>query len=364
LTAPSARPSGEGVSVRMGQDAPFAVAPAPGADLETLGQEASRIIRVLWSPSTWTLILLIVTIAIFSVLQPTAFLSWFNAKNIAINASPILLMAVGETFVLSASGLDLSVGSVLVLTSVLAVKGFEFAGTQGWAAVILGLVIALGAGLFIGCINGVLIAKARIPPLVVTLAMSFAAQGVGYIITGGNDLRDVPDDLVNSIGYSSILNIPDLVWISFAVVLIGSFVYYTTRFGRYTVVLGSNREAAIRAGIRVDRHIIKIYAVCGLTAGLAGYLSLSQYSGTQIGSHTQDFLYVILAVILGGTSFYGGVGSMLGTCIAVFVPWVLNFGFVVQGIDPFWQPVALGSIFVIVVYLDAWRRRAREGVRR
>jgi ribose transport system permease protein len=273
-------------------------------------------------------------------------------------------MAVGETFVLSASGLDLSVGSVLVLSSVLAVKGFEFAGTQGWAAVILGFVIALGSGLFIGFINGVLIAKARIPPLVVTLAMSFAAQGVGYVITGGNDLRDVPDDLVNSVGYSSILNIPDIVWISFGVALIGSFVYYTTRFGRYTVVLGSNREAAIRAGIRVDAHIIKVYAICGLTAGLAGYLSLSQYSGTQIGSHTQDFLYVILAVILGGTSFYGGVGSMLGTCIAVFVPWVLNFGFVVQGIDPFWQPVALGAIFVLVVYLDAWRRRAREGVRR
>ncbi len=227
---------------------------------------------------------------IFSVLQPTAFLSWFNLKNIAINASPILLMAVGETFVLSASGLDLSVGSVLVLTSVLAVRGFEFAGSQGWAAVILGFVIAIVSGLFIGLINGVLIAKYRIPALVVTLAMSFAAQGIGYVITGGNDLKDVPDELVNSIGYSSILNIPDLVWISFVVALIGSFVYYTTRFGRYTVVLGSNPEAAVRAGIRVDRHIIKIYAICGVTAGLAGFLSLAQYSGTQIGGHSQDFL--------------------------------------------------------------------------
>jgi ribose transport system permease protein len=364
MTAPSAKPAGDGLSVRVGQDTTPGLIPDSGAELETLGREASRFIRMLWSPSTWTLTLLIVTVAIFSILQPTAFLSWFNAKNIAINASPILLMAVGETFVLTSSGLDLSVGAVLVLSSVLAVKGFDLVGAVGWGAVILGFVIAIASGLLCGCINGVLIAKARIPPLVVTLGMSFAAQGVGYVITGGNDLKDVPDELVSSIGYNSILNIPDIVWISFAVALIGSFVYYTTRFGRYTIVLGSNREAAVRAGIRVDRHIIKVYAICGVTAGLAGFLSLSQYSGTQIGSHSQDFLYVILAVILGGTSFYGGVGSMLGTCIAVFVPWVLNFGFVVEGIEPFWQPVVLGVVFIIVVYLDAWRRRAREGVRR
>lgn len=363
MTAPPARPPDEGVSVRAGQGAMPPLIPSTDPDLETLGREASRFIRVLWSPSTWTLTLLVVAVLIFSVLQPTAFLSWFNLKNIAINASPILLMAVGETFVLSASGLDLSVGSVLVLSSVLAVRGFEFAGSTGWAAVILGFIIAIGVGLLCGCINGILIAKYRIPPLVVTLGMSFVAQGIGYVITGGNDLKDVPDELVSSIGYNSILAIPDLVWISFAVALIGSFVYYMTRFGRYTVVLGSNPEAAVRAGIRVDRHIIKIYTVCGVTAGLAGFLSLSQYSGTQIGSHAQDFLYVILAVILGGTSFYGGVGSMLGTCIAVFVPWVLNFGFVVQGMEAFWQPVVLGIIFIVVVYLDAWRRRAREGVR-
>lgn len=364
MTAPSARQTDEGAGGRRGQAATPGLAPNSGPDLETLGREASRFMRILWSPSTWTLTLLTITIVIFSVLQPSEFVSWLNFKNIAINASPILIMAVGETFVLSASGLDLSVGAVLVLTSVLAVKGFEFAGTQGWAAVLLGFVIALGTGTLIGVVNGVLIAKARIPPLVVTLGMSFAAQGVGYVITGGNDLKDVPDDLVNSIGYASFLQIPDLVWISFAVALVGSFIYYTTRFGRYTVVLGSNREAAVRAGIRVDRHTIKVYAICGFTAGLAGYLSLSQYSGTQIGSHTQDFLYVLLAVILGGTSFYGGVGSMLGTCFAVFVPWVLNFGFVVQGLDSFWQPVVLGAIFIVVVYLDAWRRRAREGVRR
>lgn len=364
MTAPPARPSGERAAVRTGGEAASGLIVADtGADLETLGQEANRWIRVLWAPSTWTLTLLVGTMLIFSILQPLTFLSWLNIKNIAINASPILLMGVGETFVLSSSGLDLSVGSVLVLASVLSVRGFEFAGSQGWAAVILGFVIAVVTGLFIGAINGVLIARFRIPALVVTLAMSFAAQGIGYVATGGNDLKDVPDELANTIGYNSFLTIPYIVWIAFVVALIGCFVYYTTRFGRYTVVLGSNPEAAIRAGIRVDRHIIKIYAVCGLTAGLAGFLSLAQYGGTQIAGHSQDFLLVLLAVILGGTSFYGGVGSMLGTCIAIFVPWVLNFGFVVQGIDPYWQPIVLGAVFVVVVYMDAWRRRAREGVR-
>ncbi len=364
MTVPPARPSGERSTGIVEVDAASGLIVADtGADLDTLGQEASRWIQILWAPSTWTFTLLIGTIAIFSVMEPTTFLSWLNIKNIGINASPFLLMAVGETFVLSASGLDLSVGSVLVLSSVLAVRGFEFAGSQGWAAVILGFVIAIGSGLLIGLINGVLIARFRIPALVVTLAMSFAALGVAYVVTGGNDLKDVPDELVNSLGSGSILNIPDLVWVSVIVAAIGCWAYYTTRFGRYTVVLGSNPEAAIRAGIRVDRHIIKIYALCGVTAGLAGYFSLAQYTGTQIGGHQSDFLYVLLSVILGGTSFYGGVGSMLGTCVAIFVPWVLNFGFVVAGIDPYWQPIVLGAVFVVVVYLDAWRRRAREGVR-
>jgi ribose transport system permease protein len=331
--------------------------------LETLGSEGSRLIRILWAPSVWTLTLLVITVVVFSVLQPAAFLSWLNVRNIGINAASILIMAVGETFVLSAQGLDLSVGSVLVLSSVLGVKAFDQVGGTGLPTMLVGLVVCLGVGLAVGILNGVLIAKLRIPPLVVTLGTNFAAQGLAYVISGGVDLRDVPDGLVNTIGYSSVLNIPYLVIIAFIVAVFASLVYYTTRFGRYTVVIGSNREAAVRAGVRVSRHLIMLYAVCGFTAGLAGFLSLAQYGSTQIGSHQSDFLYVLLAVILGGTSFYGGVGSMVGTCFGVLVPWVLNFGLVVEGINSYWQPVALGVIFVVVVYLDALRRKAREGVR-
>ena len=129
-----------------------------------------------------------------------------------------------------------------------------------------------------------------------------------------------------------------------------------TRFGRYTYAIGSNPEGVRRAGVNVDAHLIKIYALGGTLAGLAGFLSLARFGTTSIGGHSTDNLDAIAAIVIGGTSLFGGVGTMLGTLVGVFIPAVLRNGFVIVGVQPFWQQVAVGAVLIVAVYFDQLRR--------
>jgi ribose transport system permease protein len=149
------------------------------------------------------------------------------------------------------------------------------------------------------------------------------------------------------------------VLIAFGVALAGGILLAATRFGRYTYAIGSNEEAARRAGVAVDRHLIKVYALAGTLSGLAGFLSLARFATTTLGGHSTDNLQVIAAIVIGGTSLFGGVGTMLGSVFGVFIPAVLQNGFVIVGLQPFWQQVAVGAVLIVAVYLDQLRRRAR-----
>ena len=161
---------------------------------------------------------------------------------------------------------------------------------------------------------------------------------------------------------SSFLGLSWLVWIAVLVILVGGLVLALTRFGRHTYVIGSNSEAARRAGIDVRRHLLVLYALSGLLAGLAGMLSLTRFATTTIDGHATDALEVITAVVLGGTSLYGGSGFMVGTAVGVFIPAVLNNGLVIMNVQPFWQQVAIGFILIAAVYVDQLKRRRREHV--
>ena len=133
-------------------------------------------------------------------------------------------------------------------------------------------------------------------------------------------------------------------------------ILHRTRFGRHTYAIGSSEEAARRVGLKVDRHLIKIYAISGLVAGVAGILSLAQFGTTAIAGQSQTNLNVIAAVVIGGTSLFGGVGTIFGTVVGLFIPAVLQNGFVIVGVQPFWQQVAVGAVLVIAVYVDQLRR--------
>jgi ribose transport system permease protein len=249
---------------------------------------------------------------------------------------------------------------VLVFSGVVSAKAMHAAGGDNWGVIFLGLGVALAGGLAWGLINGFLVAKAKIPAFIVTLGTLGMSLGAALVISGGVDEREVPFKLITTIGTGRAFSqVPYLVIIAFAVAIVFGVILAATRFGRYTYAVGSNEEAARRAGIPVDRHLVKIYSLAGTLAGLAGFLSLARFSTTTLGGHDTDNLQAIAAVVIGGTSLFGGIGTMLGTLFGVFIPAVLQNGFVIIGVNPFWQSIAVGAVLIAAVYLDQLRRRSQ-----
>jgi ribose transport system permease protein len=298
----------------------------------------------------------------FSVAKPAHFPTSFNLSNLATTASVLLVLSIGQTFVIITSGIDLSVGSVLVFASVVSAEAMGHAGgvSGGLGTILYGLGAALAAGTAWGVINGLLIAKARIPPLIATLGTFGIALGLAQVITGGFDLRDIPESLSASIGFGKVGPIPWLVVIAGALSLLAGLILHTTRFGLRTYAIGSNVEAARRVSIRVNRHLIVVYAISGLCAGIGGYLSLAEFATTTIGGHSTDNLATITAVVLGGASLFGGSGYMIGTVVGVLIPAVLANGLIILNVQAFWQEVAVGTVLILAVYVDQTRRRRQQ----
>ena len=318
----------------------------------------------------WILLLLGALIIFFATLRPQAFPSVYNITTLAVDASILLVLALGQTFVIITAGIDLSVGSVLVFASVVSTKlmllmtgtsGTSFGTTNAsWGVVALGTLAAILAGAAWGFVNGTLVAVARIPALIVTLGSLGMALGFAQIITGGLDVRAVPELLVDHVGTGTIVGIPVLVVIAAVATVIAALLLHLTRFGSRTFAIGSNAEAARRAGIPVRSHTIKIYMLAGAMAGLGAMMAVARFSTTTIGGHAADNLSTISAVVLGGTSLFGGIGSIAGTIIGVLIPIILLNGFVILGIPPFWQTVAMGGVLIMAVWIDQLKRRSRQ----
>ena len=329
-----------------------------GADVQ--GQPPAPLLRRLGStPAIYMGLVLLVLVGFFAAMRPETFPTPFNLRNILLDASTLLVVSVGMTYVMIAGGYDLSVGSVLVFAGVTSAQVMGAVGGDGIGVVLLGVVVALVAGGAWGLFNGFCIAYLRVPPLITTLGSMGSALGIADLMTGGNDVRSVPSGLID-IGSSSILGIPWIVVVAAVVTLIGGVWLHMTRFGRNTYIVGSNVEAGRRAGIAVSRHVMVLYGLSGLLAGLAGMLSLARFATTTIEGHTMEPLQSITAVVLGGTSLFGGLGSVVGTVVGVFLPAVLENGFVIMDVEPFWQAVVIGFVVIAAVYVDQLARRRRD----
>ncbi|WP_219471245.1 ABC transporter permease [Nonomuraea rhizosphaerae] len=313
-----------------------------------LGRARLRDLQVVWIAAV-----LVVLLVVFSALRPTSFATSFNLLNLVSDAAILLLLATGMTYVIITAGIDLSVGGVLVFSAVTATKAVDVTGS-----LLAGAATAVLTGLAWGLLNGVLVAKGRIPALIVTLGTLGMSLGGALLLTGGVDLR-APGDLNLGLGLARWLGVPLIVWICAAITAVLGVALARTRFGRHTYAIGSNAEAARRGGVAVNRHLIRVYGLAGLLAGVAGYLSLAKYGITGVSAHSTDNLQAIAAVVIGGTSLFGGVGTVLGTVIGVFIPVVLQNGFQILGVRPFWQQVVVGAVLVAAVYVDQ-RQRARR----
>ena len=295
--------------------------------------------------------MLIAVAGLFAVLTPK-FLTAANLMNVARQASINVVLAAGMTFVILTRGIDLAVGSVLGLTAVVAVQ-LSLNGPWAWAAVPASL--ALGAG--VGALTGAAVAYAGLPPFIITLGTYTALRGAAYLAAGGTSV--INNDLSFAwIGNDYLGPIPWLVVIAVAVVALCAFILNRTVFGRDVLALGGNPEAAHLAGVNSGRVLVGVYTIASLLAALGGVMSAGRlYSANgQLGTGYE--LDAIAAVILGGTSFAGGVGSILGTLWGALVIAVLNNGLTLLGVSFFWQLVAKGAVIVLAVGLDRFRRGA------
>ena len=314
--------------------------------------------RVVGLQAFWILGVLIVICLFFTVIAGDRFLSAGNFSLISQNVAVWAVLGVGMTFVIITSGIDLSVGSVLVFSSVIAAKVMEALGGNGIGVAAVGIIAAILSGTAWGVVNGVLVAVAKVPALIVTLGTLSVALGLAQVLTGGIDIRSVPGELTDFSAYTKVLGIPGLPFVALVVIVAGGILLHKTRFGRYTYAIGSNEEAARRTGIKVTRHLVLVYALAGTLAGLGALLALAQYGTTTIAGQSLTNLNVIAAVVIGGTSIFGGFGTIFGTVVGLFIPAVLQSGFVIIGVQPFWQGVAVGSVLIAAVYVDQTRRAA------
>jgi ribose transport system permease protein len=321
--------------------------------------------RLVGTNTLWIALVLLLLIAVFGALRPDAVLTTFTLQTTLVETAVLLVLAVGMTFVIITSGIDLSVGSVLVFSGVTAAMTMNAlsggdATNAGWGVVFAGLLVALASGAAWGLLNGLLIAKAKIPPLIVTLGSFGAALGAGQLISNGSNVSGVPNVLSNNLGTGTTYGIPNLVILAAVITAGGALLLGTTRFGRYTYAIGSNEEAARRVGIAVTRHLMTIYLLAGVLAGLAGFMATAYFRVASITGHDTDNLNAIAGVVLGGTSLFGGAGTIVGTIFGVFIPAVLRKGFVIIGVNVYWQPIAVAIVLVAAVWFDQSRRRARD----
>lgn len=221
------------------------------------------------SPSLWILGILSLLIIVFGVTLGSQFFSVANLRNILVDASILLVLAVGETFITIAAGIDLSCGAILVFSGVLSGKVVVALGSP-LAAAPAAVAVGVCSGALWGCLNGVLVAKAKLSAFIVTLGTMGMALGLAFVITGGVDQTNVPTWLINGIGVGNVFGVPWVSIISLAIALIFGLLLWQTRFGRYTYAAGSNLEAARRAGISIDIHLIKVYSLAGALYGVAG----------------------------------------------------------------------------------------------
>jgi len=322
-----------------------------------------RTLKVAASSSPFYMgLVLLALVAFFSFLHPATFASGFNVRNIFLDASVLLILAVGTTYIMIAGGFDLSIGSVLVFSGVAAAQVMLAAGsTDSLGTVALGFVVALLCGTAWGLFNGFCITRLRVSALISTLGTMGAALGGAYLLSNGSDIRTVPNALI-ALGHGSVGGVPWLVVVTAVVALVGGVVLHMTRFGRHTFLVGSNPEASRRAGVNVSGHLLRLYALSGLLAGFAAMLSLGRFSTTTLEGHANDPLEAITAVVLGGTALTGGRGSVIGTVVGVFIPAVLANGFIIMGIQPFWQMVVIGFVVIAAVYADQIKRQRTDRV--
>ena len=365
----------------------------------TPAQRAAIFLSRIWA---WVFLGLMVLFFVVAVPLTTGgsvnFLTVRNSQNILVAIVPVLLLGLGQTFVIITAGIDLSVGWVMSLASVLsalAIRGSFNSGLPLFPAVVVGFAAGIGGAAAVGFVNGVIISKLKVPAFIVTLGTSFIVRGAAYLMSENTTVIGLPagiraygnDALIYYIGGKSggihFLHRPNVsgellrrmdivlpypVIVTAVVVAWAMFLLHRTQFGRHTYALGGSMDASVRSGIPVDRVIILLYMLSAATSGVAGVLSTLRFTAGSSVIGDPLLLSSIAAVIIGGVSMSGGSGTVIGTVIGALIIAVLTTGLVMLDVDPFWQFIVIGAVVIVAVLIDQSRDlligRAKGSARR
>lgn len=301
--------------------------------------------------SLGVLALLVGTMAILS----PYFFSVSNILNILLATAVIGVLAIGATFVICSAGLDLSLGSVVGFSSVVGALAVDDIGLP-WPTAVPACVLA---GMLCGLINGFLVTRGKIPAFIVTLGMLGLARGAALVLTNGKPVYGLPEGLL-FLGQGRPFGVPMPVFIFVGVALVAHYILASTRFGRYTLVIGDNEGAARATGIDVDAHRLKLYTLSGGLAGLAGLIFMARVNAGDPTAGLNYELTAITAAIIGGTNLFGGRGSVLGTFIGALIMGVLQNGLNLLAVQSYYQQMAIGAVLILAVWLDR-ARATRSG---
>ena len=338
----------------------------------------------------WPWVFFIVLIIAFSIasrqMNDVKFISYRSVQGILEYATQILLIALAETFVIITAGIDLSLGWTIGFASVMAAEVMQILHAGGEAPIVV-IMAGILAGVLVtiipGFINGVLVARAKVPSFIATLGVGILVQGVALLRSGGYPVAKqppylgplgngyvvrywpehgfyffkVPPEATQADLQNIIPILPNIVLVAIIISFICWFILSKTQFGQHLYAIGGNFEAAVRAGIPVSRTLIKVYILASVLAGITGVLWASRFTSGAYNAGESTLMMAIAAVVIGGASLFGGEGNIIGTIIGSLIIATIQYGLVLLGVVPFWQYVAIGIVLILAVVVDQFGRK-------
>jgi fructose transport system permease protein len=309
-------------------------------------------------PSLSPLLVLVLAFIIFTVLNP-AFAQPRTLSIVIQQVAVIAALAIGQTLVILTAGIDLSCGAIAILSMLVMANLSAKQGVPGALALVIGIV----CGLACGFLNGVLVTRLKLPPFIVTLGTLSIFTAIALLYSGGQSVgRQQMSPLLSwtrTVVPIGPFSITTGVFIVIAMALIVSFILSQTSWGRHVYAVGDDIEAARLAGIQVNRVLLSVYTVAGLIFGITAWVAIGRAGGASANAITNGNLESITAVVIGGTSLFGGRGAIVGTMLGALIVYVFNLGLSLAGVDAQWRVLAVGVLIIVAVSLDQWIRKVK-----
>jgi len=326
-------------------------------------RHASRLQRFLEQPALWIAVVDLGLILLFGVISPNnVFFNTSNFTNMGLDSAEVLLLAVGISFLLGAGELDISIGANIILSSV--VGGKTMVALSGSLEQVeigqyphlargltIGILVTILCGIGFGLVNAFVVTVLRVNSFIATLGTLGIGTGLALVLANGNNIQNIPTRLQSGFGVHQVLGIP-LPTLLTAILVVALWGLLTlTRFGLHTLAIGSSRPAAERAGIPINLHLVLLFALVGMLAGICAVYDLARFSTTNVSGHQTEALSAIAGAVICGTNLFGGRVSIPGAVFGALLAVILETGLVIQGLSPFYQLIVVGGVLICAVYI-------------